>query len=154
MAQWVKNLTIAAWVATEAQVESLAWYSGLKDPMLLQLWCRSQLWLGFSPWPGNFHLWQVWLFKKKSTTRRTPTKTISRLEDNRKDRKWVYEGDGDNVGRKRLTLRWIERATRMEKRMPLGPICSLSKSPGHFPAGRVIETRLNVREIFGSNHFI
>ena len=31
MAQWVKNPTAAAWVATEAWVWSLAQYSGLKD---------------------------------------------------------------------------------------------------------------------------
>lgn len=27
--------------------------SGLKDLTLLRLWYRSQLWLGFSPWPGE-----------------------------------------------------------------------------------------------------
>ena len=25
----------------------------VKDPALLQLWRRSQLWLGFNPWPGE-----------------------------------------------------------------------------------------------------
>ena len=25
----------------------------VKDPALPQLWLRSQLWLGFDPWPGN-----------------------------------------------------------------------------------------------------
>ena len=30
----------------------------VKDPALPQLQPRSQLWLGFDPWPGNFHvLW-------------------------------------------------------------------------------------------------
>ena len=33
MAQWVKNLTAVAWVTVEAQVRSLAWHSGLKDPV-------------------------------------------------------------------------------------------------------------------------
>ena len=28
----------------------------VKDPALLQLWRRSQLWLGFDPWPWNCHM--------------------------------------------------------------------------------------------------
>ena len=29
-----------------------------KDPVLLQLWLRLQLWFGSDPWPRNFHtLW-------------------------------------------------------------------------------------------------
>ena len=56
MAQWVKNPTAVAQVSTEAQVQSLAWHSGLKDLELLQLHHRSQLWLRFSPWPWNFHM--------------------------------------------------------------------------------------------------
>ena len=51
MAQWVKNLTAVAQVPAEVRVPSLAQRSRLKDPVLLQLWCRSQLWLGFSTWP-------------------------------------------------------------------------------------------------------
>ena len=31
---------------------------------LLQLWCRSQLLLGFDLWPGNFHMPWVWPKKK------------------------------------------------------------------------------------------
>ena len=54
--QWVKNLTAVAWVALEARVQSLAQHSGLKDLVLLQLQCRLQLRLRFSPWPGNFHM--------------------------------------------------------------------------------------------------
>ena len=41
-------------VAGEAWVQSLAQCSGLKDPVLLWLQYRLQLYLGFSPWPGNF----------------------------------------------------------------------------------------------------
>ena len=52
MVQWVKNWTAAAWVAVEVQVQPQAWCNGLKDPML------SHLWLGFNPWPGNFHILQ------------------------------------------------------------------------------------------------
>ena len=36
----------------------------VKDPELLQLWYRSQLWLGFHPWPRNFHMSWVWLKNK------------------------------------------------------------------------------------------
>jgi len=63
--QWVKNLTAAARVAVVAQVQSPAWLSGLKDPALWQLWRRSELWLGFSPWPRNVHVLQVEPLKKK-----------------------------------------------------------------------------------------
>ena len=58
MAQWVKNLTAAAQVAAKACIQSLAWSSRLKDPALLQLEHRSQLWLKFSPWPRNFPMSQ------------------------------------------------------------------------------------------------
>ena len=37
-------------------VQSPAQCSGLKDLALWQLWYRSQLWLRFSPWPGNIHM--------------------------------------------------------------------------------------------------
>ena len=49
MAQWIKNLTAAAWVNVEAWVQSLTQFSELKDLALLQLWHMSQLQLGFSP---------------------------------------------------------------------------------------------------------
>ena len=49
--QWVKNLTAVAWATVEVQ-----WIKGSGIP---QLWCRLQLQLGFSPWPGNFHMLQV-----------------------------------------------------------------------------------------------
>ena len=39
----------------------------VKDPLLLQLWCWSQLWLGFNPWPENFHKPWVWPKKKKKS---------------------------------------------------------------------------------------
>ena len=65
MAQWVKNLTVAAWVSAEVQVRSLAWCSELEDSALLQLWHRLRLLLKFSPWPRNFHVSWVWLYIKK-----------------------------------------------------------------------------------------
>ena len=40
----------------------------VKDPVLLQLWCRLQLWLGSNPWPRNFSMPRVWLKKKKKST--------------------------------------------------------------------------------------
>ena len=49
--------------STRTQVCSPAQHRGLKDPALLQLGCRSHLQLGFSPWPGNFHMLQVWPLK-------------------------------------------------------------------------------------------
>ena len=53
VAQWVKNLTTVARVTAEAQVQSLAQHSGLRDLALLQLQLR------FDPWPRNFHMLQV-----------------------------------------------------------------------------------------------
>ena len=64
MAQWVKNPTAAARVATEAQDPPPAWCSGLKDQGLPQLRLRSQVWLGSNPWPGNFH--RLWVRPLKS----------------------------------------------------------------------------------------
>ena len=37
----------------------------VKDPELLQLWCRVQLWCGFNPWPGIFHMLRVWPKKER-----------------------------------------------------------------------------------------
>ena len=53
VAQWVKNPNAAAQVAVELKVRLLAQHSGTKDPVLLQLWHRSQLHLRFSLWPRN-----------------------------------------------------------------------------------------------------
>ena len=36
--------------------KSFATEHEVKDPALPQLWCRSQLWLGFHPWPRNSHM--------------------------------------------------------------------------------------------------
>ena len=59
MAQWVKNPTAKTWASAETEVQSLVQHSGLKDPLLLQLCCRLQLWLRLNTWPGNFicHRW-------------------------------------------------------------------------------------------------
>ena len=37
----------------------------VKDPALLQLWCRLQLQLQLDTWPKDFHMPQVWQKKKK-----------------------------------------------------------------------------------------
>ena len=63
MTQWVKNPTTVAQAAVEVQVQSLDQHSGLKDPALLQLQCKSQMWFGFNSWPRNFHMLQVWPLK-------------------------------------------------------------------------------------------
>ena len=56
MAQWVKGVpAVAQWV---------------KDLALPQLWYRSQLYLTFSPWPGNFHRLWVQLKKGKKKERK------------------------------------------------------------------------------------
>ena len=52
VAQWVRDLTAMARVASEVQVRFSAQRSELKDPTL------PRVWLGFSPWPGNFHVVQ------------------------------------------------------------------------------------------------
>ena len=35
----------------------------VKDLALKQMWCRSQLWLRYAPWPENFHM--LWVQPKK-----------------------------------------------------------------------------------------
>ena len=65
LVQWVKNLTAVAQVAAEVRIESSAQPSRLKDPVLLQLRCRSHLWLRLNPWSRNFHMPRVWPLKKK-----------------------------------------------------------------------------------------
>ena len=56
--QWLGSLLRCRFDPSPAQ-----W---VKDPALLQLWHRSQLWLEINPWPGNFHmLWEQPKKKKK-----------------------------------------------------------------------------------------
>lgn len=61
MAQWIKTLTAGVWVAAGVQVPFLASRRGLKDIALLQPWRRSQLCVGFDPWPRNDPMPGVWL---------------------------------------------------------------------------------------------
>lgn len=57
MVQWVNNSTAEAWVTAEAQVQSPAGHSVLKDPALLQLCighsCCSDSILGLGTGPGT-----------------------------------------------------------------------------------------------------
>ena len=66
VAQRVKNLTASTQVTAEVQDVFLAQHSGLKFPVLPQLWHRLQLQLRFNPWPRNFHTQQVQPLKKKT----------------------------------------------------------------------------------------
>ena len=52
----------------------------VKDPMLPQLWCRSQLWLGISPWPGNAP-YAMDVAEKRKTRRVKEFKILLMLED-------------------------------------------------------------------------
>ena len=63
MAQWVNDL--ACICGGMGSIPGLAQW--VKDLTLMRLWRRLQLWLGFDPWPGNFHMAWGWLKKKKST---------------------------------------------------------------------------------------
>ena len=58
-----KNPTAAAEVAEEVQAQSPAQHSGLKYPVLLQLWQSFQLRLGFNPWPRNVYMHQATIKK-------------------------------------------------------------------------------------------
>ena len=59
MARWGKDLVLSL-----QQLGELLRYGldppnlaqRVKDPVLLKLWRRSQLWLGLDPWPGNFRM--------------------------------------------------------------------------------------------------
>ena len=51
LVQWVKNSAVEVQVLADVGVRSPTQHSGLKDPVLPQLWQKSQLRIGFSPWP-------------------------------------------------------------------------------------------------------
>ena len=50
----------------------------VKDPVLPQLWCRSQLWLGFGPSPRNFICHGVAKTKSKKESKWIYRKIISK----------------------------------------------------------------------------
>ena len=55
---------------------SLGLAQWVKYLVLLQLWCRSQLWLGFDFCPRNFHMPQG-VAKKQNKTKNKQTKTTT-----------------------------------------------------------------------------
>ena len=64
-AQWVNDPASLCGIAGWFNPWPAQW---VKDPsLLLQLWHRLQLQLGFSPWPRNFHMPQVSKKKKKKS---------------------------------------------------------------------------------------
>ena len=44
----------------------------VKELVLSQLWHSLQLWLGFDPWPGNFHILRVWPKTPPPEQKKTP----------------------------------------------------------------------------------
>ena len=69
MAQWVKECKRGGLDCCEGTgliPGSVQW---VKDPALPQLWRRSQLQLGFNPWPWNFHMPWVQSLKKNNKTK-------------------------------------------------------------------------------------
>ena len=73
MAQQVKDLVSLQWLWLLLRCgfdPRLALW--VKDVALLQLWCTSQLHLGFDPWPGNVHM--LWVWPKNKTNKQKPPK--------------------------------------------------------------------------------
>ena len=68
MVQWVNDL--AYFCESTASIPGLAQW--IKDLAQLCLWRRSQLWLRFDSWPGNFHMPWVWLKKEKKEEQQKP----------------------------------------------------------------------------------
>ena len=69
---------MAQWVNHPACLRGSTGPAQFKDPALLQLQCRSQLWAGVNPCPGNFHMPWGWL--KKTGEKKKKKKSIG-LED-------------------------------------------------------------------------
>ena len=61
MAQWVNDLAYRS--GGVGLIPGPAQW--MKVLVLLQQWCRLQLWLRFDTWPGKFHMMQVWPKKEK-----------------------------------------------------------------------------------------
>ena len=65
---WGSRLRI--WCYLSGSVGSISYLmQWIKDLTLLQLWCRSQPWLGFKPWPKNFHMPRLWSKRKQTNTK-------------------------------------------------------------------------------------
>ena len=50
----------------------------VNESVLLKLQPRSQLWLGYDPWPRYFRMLLVWLKKKKKERKKKRSQQISR----------------------------------------------------------------------------
>ena len=48
----------------------------VKDPAFSLFWLGSLLWLGFDPWPGNFHMPQVQTKNNTTTTTNVVRTTV------------------------------------------------------------------------------
>ena len=68
MVQWANDLACLCGGASSIPNPA----QQVKDPVLPQPWCKSQLQLGFNHWPGNFHMSWVWPKKKKK--KKVPSK--------------------------------------------------------------------------------
>ena len=66
MVQWVDDL--ACLCGGTGLIPSPV--KGVKDPVMPQMQHSLQLWLGFSPWPGNFHTLCVQSKKKEGKKER------------------------------------------------------------------------------------
>ena len=64
----VQHWKMSATSLKHADFRSSTVVQWIKDQVLLQLWHRSQLWFGFDPWHGNFHMLWVPLRKKPQKT--------------------------------------------------------------------------------------
>ena len=79
MTQGNKNLIAAALVNVEVQVPNPSLAQQVKDLVLLQLWHRLKLWLGFVPQPGNHFHMPLGTGKKKKKNENMGTNLCHRI---------------------------------------------------------------------------
>lgn len=70
-------------------VPHLAWPSGLKDPALLQLWHRLQVWFRSDPWPKKSMCHRA-AQKGKERKKRGRERDNEREEEAKKGQKTIY----------------------------------------------------------------
>ena len=62
----------------------------VKDRALPQLWCRSQRWLRFDPWPRNFHMSQEQPKKDLLySTRNSPQYSVITSMGKESEKEWL-----------------------------------------------------------------
>ena len=65
----------------------------IKDPALLPQWLGSLLWLGFDPWPWNFHLPWAWQNKtKQNKTKQNKTPPPNKNWECGNSYRWKKQG--------------------------------------------------------------